>query len=97
VSPEEAELPLIFAALVLMIGVAALGSLYLKARRSDYASAALKANFWVHWHDDIWLGPEGMLAGGVYTPWLTSGNYLTDARIETGPSITLLLTFEKAF
>jgi hypothetical protein len=97
VSPEEAELPLVFAALVLMIGVAALGGLYIKARRADFASAAIMANFWVHWQDDIWLGPDGLLVGGAYTPWLSSGNYLTDARIETGPPISLLLTFEKAF
>lgn len=97
VSPEEAELPLIIAALVLMIGMASLGGLYIKARRSDYASAALMANFWVRWQDDIWLGPDGLLCGGAYTPWLSSGNYLTDARIETDPPISLLLTFEKAF
>jgi hypothetical protein len=97
VSPEEAELPLIFAALVLMIAMASLGGLYIKALRSDYASAALKANFWVHWQDDIWLGPDGLLVGDAYTPWLSSGNYLTDARIETGPPISLLLIFQKAF
>jgi hypothetical protein len=97
VSPEEAELPLIFAALVLMIAMASLGGLYLKALRSDYASAALMANFWVHWQDDTWMGPDGLLCGGAYTPWLSSSNYLTDARIETGPHISLLLTFEKAF
>jgi NADH:ubiquinone oxidoreductase subunit K len=97
VSPEEAELPLVFAALVLMIGVASLGGLYIKARRFDYASAALKADFWVHWQDDIWLGPNGLLRGGKYTPWLTSGDYLTDARVETGPPLSLLLSFQKAF
>jgi hypothetical protein len=102
VSPEEAELPLVFAALVLMIGMASLGSLYLKARRADYASAALKSNFWVHWQDstgkdETWLGSDGLLRGGAYTPWLSSGNYLTDARIETGPPLSLLLTFQKAF
>jgi hypothetical protein len=97
VSPEEAELPLVFAALVLMIGVASLGGLYIKARRSDYASAALKADFWVHWQDDIWLGPDGLLRGGEYTPWLSSGDYLTDARVETGPPLSLLLSFQKAF
>jgi hypothetical protein len=97
VSPEDAELPLVFAALVLMIGTSALGGLYIKARRSDYASAALKANFWVHWQDDIWLGPDGLLVGGAYTPWLSSGNYLTEARIETGAPISLLLIFQKAF
>ena len=97
VSPEEAELPLIFAALVLMIGVASLGGLYIKARRADYASAALKANFWVHWQDETWLGPDGLLQGCEYTPWLSSGDYLTEARVETGPPISLLLTFQKAF
>jgi hypothetical protein len=102
VLPEEAELPLVFAALVLMIGVAALGSLYLKARRSDYASAALKADFWVHWQDstgkdETWLGPDGLLCGGEYAPWLSSGNYLTEARVERGSTVSLLLTFEKAF
>ncbi|MGA3162202.1 MAG: hypothetical protein ABSC77_13395 [Terracidiphilus sp.] len=102
VSPEEAELPLVFAALVLMIGMAALGSLYLKARRSDYASAALKSNFWVHWQDstgkdETWLGPDGLLCEDAYAPWLSSGNYLTDARIETSPHLSLLLIFQKAF
>lgn len=97
VSPEEAELPLVFAALVLMIGVASLGGLYIKARRSDYASTALKTNFWVHWQDDIWLGPDGLLCGGAYTPWLSSGNYLTNARIVTGSTVSLLLIFQKAF
>jgi hypothetical protein len=37
-----------------------------------------------------------LLVGGAYTPWLSSSNYLTGARIETGPPISLLLTFEKA-
>jgi hypothetical protein len=97
VSPEDAELPLVFAALVLMIGIATLGGLHIKARRSDYASAALKTNFWVHWQDDIWLGPDGLLCGGAYTPWLSSGNYLTDARVETGPPVSLQLSFQKAF
>jgi hypothetical protein len=97
VSSEEAELPLVFAALVLMIGVASLGALYIKFRRSDYASAALMSNFWVHWQDDIWLGPEGLLRDGEYAPWLSSGNYLTDARIETDPHLSLLLNFQKAF
>jgi hypothetical protein len=97
VSPEEAELPLAFAALVLMIGMASLGALYIKARRSDYASAALKANFWVHWQDDIWLGHDGLLCGDAYAPWLSSGNYLTEARIEAGPPLSLLLIFQKAF
>jgi hypothetical protein len=96
VSPEDAELPLIFAALVLAIGTAALGGLHIKARRSDYASTALMANFWVRWQDDIWLGPDGLLIGGAYTPWLSSSNYLIEARVETGPPISLLLTFEKA-
>ena len=97
VSSEEAELPLVFAALVLMIGVASLGALYIKFRRSDYASAALMSNFWVHWQDDIWLGPDGLLIGGAYTPWLSSGDYLTEARVETGPPLSLLLAFQKAF
>jgi hypothetical protein len=102
VSPEDAELPLVFAALVLVIGIATMGSLYIKARRSDYASTALKADFWVHWQDsaekgETWLGPEGLLVGGAYAPWLSSGNYLTEARIETGPPISLLLIFQKAF
>jgi hypothetical protein len=30
-------------------------------------------------------------------PWLSSGNYLTEARVEKGPPISLLLTFQKAF
>jgi len=98
VSPEDAELPVVIAALVLVVGVAALGSLYLKARRTDYSSTALKANYWVHWQDssgqdESWLGPDGLLVDGAYTPWLTSGNYLTDASVETVPSISLRLTF----
>ena len=97
VSPEEAELPLVFAALVLAIGMASLGGLYIKARRSDYASAALKADFWVHWQDETWLGTDGLLVGGAYRPWLSSGDYLTDARIEMGPHLSLLLSFQKAF
>lgn len=101
VSSEDAELPLIFAALVLAIGTAALGGLYIKARRSDYASTALKANFWVYWQDstgkdETWLGPDGLLTCGAYMPWLSSGNYLTEARIAADPPISLLLTFQKA-
>jgi hypothetical protein len=99
VSPEEAELPLILAAFVLMIGTASLGGLYIKAWRADFASGALKANFWVHWQaeTETWLGPDGLLRGGEYMPWLSSGNYLTEARVEKGPPISLLLTFQKAF
>jgi len=96
VSSDDAELPLVLAALVLMISVSSLGALYIKARRSDYASTALKANFWVHWQDDVWLGPEGMLVGGAYSPWLSSGNYLTEARIASDPPLSLLLSFQKA-
>jgi hypothetical protein len=101
VSPADADVPAGIAAVVLGVGAAALGGLYIKARRTDYASAALKTNFWVHWQDssgqgESWLGPDGLLCGGAYTPWLTSGNYLTDARVELGPPVSLLLTFEKA-
>jgi hypothetical protein len=102
VSPEEAELPVSIAAVLLGAGAAALGSLYIRARRTDYASAALKANFWVHWkyesgQDESWMGFDGLLVGEAYTPWLTSGNYLTEARVERVPAVSLLLTFVKAY
>jgi hypothetical protein len=74
----------------------------MKARRTDYASTALKADFWLHWQDssgqdETWLGPDGLLVGGAFTPWLTSGNYLTAAHIERSPALSLLLTFVKAY
>lgn len=102
VSPADADAPVGIAAIVLGASAAALGSLYIKARRTDYASAALKANFWVHWQNDssqgdTWLGPDGLLVGDAYTPWLTSGNYLTEARVERLPAASLVLTFQKAF
>jgi hypothetical protein len=102
VSPANAEALVGIAAVVLGASAAALGSLYIKARRTDYASTALKTDFWVHWQDasgqgESWLGFDGMLVGGAFTPWLTSGNYLTDARVEQGPNFLLLLTFVKAF
>lgn len=101
-TPENAELLMILASLVLVCCVASLGSLYIKARRFDYAITALKADFWVHWQgesgqDEAWLGFDGMLAGNAYTPWLTSGNYLTEARAERVPAVTLLLTFVKIY
>ena len=100
VAPLSAELPLALAALVLVIGVSALGSLYIKARRTDYAIAVLMTNCWVHWQhasgqSEAWLGSEGLLYAGEYTPWLSSSNYLVDARVEPGPPLFLVLTFEK--
>jgi len=102
VVPLSPEFPLALAALVLGIGGAALGSLYIKARRTDYAIAALMTNFWVHWQyasgqSDAWLGPNGLLYGGEYTPWLASGNYLMNARAELVPPLFLVLTFEKYY
>jgi hypothetical protein len=102
VSSENAEALVSIAAVVMAVCATALGSLYLKARRMDYASTALKTNFWVHWkyesgQDESWMGPDGLLCGDVYTPWLTSGNYLTEARVDRGSTVSLLLTFEKAF
>jgi len=102
VSFENAEALVSIAAVVMAVCAAALGSLYLKARRTDYASTALKTDFWAHWQDssgedESWLGPDGLLVGDAYTPWLTSGNYLTNACVDTVPSISLLLTFEKAY
>jgi hypothetical protein len=102
VSPENAEALVGIAAVFLGASAAALGSLYMKARRTDYASTALKSNFWLHWQgssgqDETWLGPDGLLVGDAFTPWITSGNYLTEARVERGPSVSLLLTFVKAY
>jgi hypothetical protein len=99
-SPADAEMPAGLAAVVLCASSASLGSLYIKARRTDYASSAVKSTFWVHWQDaygqsETWLGPDGLLVGGAYTPWLTSGNYLTEARVERGLTVSLLLTFVK--
>jgi branched-subunit amino acid transport protein AzlD len=102
VSSANAEALVSIASVVLAVCAAALGSLYMKARRTDYASTALKADYWVHWQDssredEMWLGPEGLLIGDAFTPWLTSGNYLTNARVETVPNVLLQLTFEKAY
>jgi hypothetical protein len=102
VSSENAEALVSIAAIVMAVCAAALGSLYMKARRTDYASTALKADFWLHWQDssgqdETWLGPDGLLIGDAFTPWLTSGNYLTEARIERAPALSLLLTFVKAY
>jgi hypothetical protein len=100
VAPSSAELPLVLAALVLAIGISALGSLYFKAKRSDYAIDALMTDFWVHWQyapgeSEAWLGPAGLLYGGEYTPWLSSSSYLVNARAELVPALFLALTFEK--
>jgi hypothetical protein len=100
VAPSSAELPLTFALLVVAIGVPLLGSLYIQARRTDYATAALMVNYWVHWQhpsgkDEAWLGPDGLLCGGEYTPWLASGNYLVKACANWVPPASLVLTFER--
>jgi hypothetical protein len=102
VSPEDAEALASIAAVVFCASSAALGSLYIKARRTDYAITALKADPWVHWkyesgQEEAWLGFYGMLAGDTYSPWLSSGNYLTEARAERVPAVTLLLTFVKIY
>jgi len=101
-SALSAELALVLAALLVGISVPALGGLYIKARRTDYGIAALKSNFWVHWQyaigqGETWLGPDGLLNKGEYTPWLTSGNYLTKASVDPGPPSYLVLTFEKVY
>jgi hypothetical protein len=88
------------AALVLVVGVSLLGGLYLKARRTDLAIAALKCDFWVHWQQtpgqsESWLGPAGLLAGEAFMPWLSSGTYLLDARAERLSSASLVFTFAK--
>ena len=100
VSPADAETPVSLAAMVICVGSAILGGLYLKARRTDYAIAALTNNFWVHWQyasgqSEAWLGFDGLLCGSQYTPWLTSGNYLTNAHAEPGPPASLILMFTK--
>lgn len=101
VAPSSADLPLTLAIPVLAIGVPVLGGLYINARRTDYAIAALMANHWVHWQhpsgkDEAWLGPDGLLCGGRYTPWLASGNYLVKAGANLVPPAFLVLTFEKS-
>ena len=100
VSPSDAEMPVFFAALVLAVGSAILGGLYLKFRRTDFAIAALTTNFWVHWQyaagqNETWLGFDGFLCDSQYTPWLTSSNYLTNAHVEPGPDASMVLTFNK--
>jgi hypothetical protein len=101
VAPSSADLPLTLALPVLAIGVPVLGGLYINARRTDYAIAALMVNHWVHWqhpsgNDETWLGPDGLLCGDSYTPWLASGNYLIKAGANLVPPAFLVLTFEKS-
>ena len=98
--PSYADLLYVQAALVLVIGVSILGGLYLKARRTDLAIAALKCDFWVHWQPgpgqgENWLGPAGLLAGEAFMPWLSSGTYLKEARAERLGSGSLVFTFAK--
>ena len=98
--PLYADALFILAALVLVVGASLLGGLYLKARRTDLAIAALKSDFWVHWQQtpgqsETWIGPAGLLAGDVFLPWLSSGTYLLDARAEGLNSGSLVFTFAK--
>jgi hypothetical protein len=90
----------VLAGLVLVIGASLLGGLYLKARRTDLAIAALKCDFWAHWQQgpgqsESWLGPAGLLAGEAFMPWLSSGTYLLNAHAEWLSSGSLVLTFAK--
>jgi len=101
VAPSSADLPLTLAIPVLAIGAPVLGGLYINARRTDYATAALMANHWVHWQhpsgkDEAWLGPDGLLCGGEYMPWLAAGNCLMKASTSLVPPACLVLTFEKS-
>lgn len=100
VAPTAAEIPLCLAAVLLVSASSALGGYYIQARRSDYAMAALTTYFWVHWQyaigqPDAWLGSAGLLWGDAYTPWLASGNYLIEARVERMEGLSLILTFRK--
>lgn len=96
--PLYADALYVMTGLVLVVGVSLLGGLYLKARRTDLAIAALKCEFWVHWQQgpgqgESWLGPAGLLAGETFMPWLSSGTYLLDARAERPNSGFLVLAF----
>jgi len=98
--PLYADALFVLAGLVLVIGASLLGGLYVKARRTDLAIAALKYDFWVHWQQgpgqgESWLGPAGLLAGEAFMPWLSSGTYLLDARAEWLSSGFLVFTFAK--
>ncbi len=98
--PSDADALYVMTGLLLVVGVSILGSLYLKARRTDLAIAALKCDFWVHWQQgpgqsESWLGPAGLLAGEAFMPWLSSGTYLLDARAEWLGSGSLVFTFAK--
>jgi len=98
--PSYADLLFVQAGLVLVVGVSLLGGLYLKARRIDLATAAIKSDFWVHWQQgpgqgESWLGPAGLLAGEAFAPWLSSGNYLLRAHAEGSGSESLVFTFAK--
>ncbi|MGD0787119.1 MAG: hypothetical protein ABR898_03975 [Terracidiphilus sp.] len=98
--PADADALFVMAGFVLVVGASILGGLYLKARRTDLAIAALKCDFWVHWQQgpgqgESWLGPAGLLARDEFMPWLSSGTYLKEARAEGLGSGYLLFTFAK--
>ena len=98
--PSNADLLFVMAGFLLVVGASSLGGLYIKARRTDLAIAALKCDFWVHWQQgpglgESWLGPAGLLAGEAFMPWLSSGTYLLDARAEGRGRGSLALTFAK--
>jgi hypothetical protein len=48
---------------------------------------------WIAAPPQAWFGPDGLLIGDEYIPWVSSGKYLLAATIQQGPPTCLVFRF----
>jgi len=65
-------------------------SLRFEAKQADLLATRLK-----HAAPEVYIGENGIFAGGVYTQWVTIGNFLLEAGVDEKPPRSLVFLFNK--